>query len=355
MRAGAYWLAVVGWTILLNGMKGYWPAPSTWPSELLIAVFGAGSGVGVHSLIRWGMAGGQWRLGATLVLSTLIATLVFVGFLHLMAMLEPVKMAHQQAYTVRQFLWEMFYFAGCFGLWSAIALIDETKRQSRAKERRLAEALIATQEAEIRALHYQINPHFLFNTLNAAATLILDRRLDEAERTILSLAAFFRRTLSIDPMIDVPLSQEIEIQRLYLEIERVRFADDLQVSFQVPHELMDALVPSLILQPLVENAVKHGIHGSSRLTRITIAAFVEGPCLVLQVRDDGPGQSDAQGAGVGLVNVRRRLQARFLDDAGLTAGPNPKGGYVASLRLPMLVGDPPRQSAAILRTLVATT
>jgi len=134
-------------------------------------------------------------------------------------------------------------------------------------ERQAATYKSEAQAAQLRALRYQINPHFLFNTLNSLSALVLRQRTQEAERMIMNLATFFRTSLTNDPTAQVPLSDEIRMQRLYLDIEQVRFPERLSVAVDVPQELEEALVPSLILQPLVENVIKHGCsaqHGSRR-------------------------------------------------------------------------------------------
>ena len=120
------------------------------------------------------------------------------------------------------------------------------------------------QEAQLRALRYQINPHFLFNTLNSLSSLILSKQTDTAERMLMNLSTFFRATLSADPTADVSLDEEIKLQRLYLDIEQIRFPDRLSVEVDVPDALLAARVPVLILQPIVENAVKYGVAKSKQ-------------------------------------------------------------------------------------------
>ncbi len=134
-------------------------------------------------------------------------------------------------------------------------------------ERRAAAYRSEAQAAQLRALRYQINPHFLFNTLNSLSTLVLRQRTQEAERMIMNLATFFRTSLTNDPSADVPLSDEIRMQRLYLDIEQIRFPERLSVVVDVPEELENAHVPGLILQPVVENAIKHGVARSRAPSR----------------------------------------------------------------------------------------
>ncbi|MET0338756.1 MAG: hypothetical protein ABW063_13475, partial [Caulobacter sp.] len=159
--AAAFWAMIAAWTILLNGVKGYWPAPANWPGEVVVVAVGMGLGLGCYRLIEWGLAGSKTRLGLSLTLSTLAASAIFIGFVRLASTIAPVTMPSPHAYGLREFLWEALYFSSCFSLWAALSFIVETRRQARSRERKLSEALIAAQQAEIRALHYQINPHFL--------------------------------------------------------------------------------------------------------------------------------------------------------------------------------------------------
>lgn len=203
-------------------------------------------------------------------------------------------------------------------LWTAGGLSVLHQSAVRERERRLVAAENEARDAQMRALRYQVNPHFLHNTLNALASLILTRRLDEAEDVVVQLSKFFRATLEADPLTDQPLRQEIELQRLYLAIEQVRFGDFLQVQFDVPAELEDALVPPMILQPLVENTLKHALHGPGRMTTLEISACRNGEDLALTVRDDGRGAACPPKLGVGLKNVESRLATRFAGAAAMT-------------------------------------
>ena len=146
------------------------------------------------------------------------------------------------------------------------------------------------QEAQLRALRYQINPHFLFNTLNSLSSLVLTKRTETAEQMLMNLSTFFRATLSADPTADVPLEEEIKLQRLYLDIEQIRFPDRLTVEIDVPDELLDARVPVLILQPVIENAVKYGVARSRGAGhRSGSPRYEEAGRLHIKVKDNGEG------------------------------------------------------------------
>jgi len=203
-------------------------------------------------------------------------------------------------------------------------------------ERRAAAYKSEAQAAQLRALRYQINPHFLFNTLNSLSTLVLRQRTPEAERMIMNLATFFRTSLACDPFAHVPLYDEIQMQRLYLDIEQVRFPGRLAVKVDVPNGLEDAQVPSLILQPLVENVIKHGVARSSEQVIIAICARKIEDMLQLVVEDDAQGTIDTcPKDGVGLSNVRERLAAAYDGKASCSSGPRDGGGFRVELRIPL--------------------
>ncbi|VWX53702.1 sensor histidine kinase [Novosphingobium sp. 9U] len=221
--------------------------------------------------------------------------------------------------------WAAFYFA--------LAKAEE----ARAAERREGEYRRAAEQAELRSLRYQINPHFLFNTLNSLSALVMTGRHDDAEQMIQTLSTFYRHTLSGDPTNDLALTDEIELQKLYLAIEAVRFPDRLKTEIVVDADVADAMVPGMILQPLVENSVKYAVAATQAQVTITIAARPEGNDLVLTVSDDGPGTSQpgTPGCGIGLSNVRHRLRARFGETARLEFGKPSAGGFRTVVRMPL--------------------
>ena len=229
-----------------------------------------------------------------------------------------------------------------FAAWGALFLALSYAAAVRSAEREAAGYRAAARDSELRALRYQVNPHFLFNTLNSLSTLILKDHRDEAEKMILNLSTFFRTSLTADPTEDVVLAEEIRLQRLYLDIEAIRFPDRLIVDIRVPQELADARVPCLILQPLVENAIKYGVSRAKRPVTVQITARQDSEGLVLSVEDDGePLGEDEQlrGTGVGLKNVADRLKARFCSDAACRYGPLPNGGFGVTLFMPLIRDD----------------
>jgi hypothetical protein len=224
-----------------------------------------------------------------------------------------------------------------FVAWAAIYLALCYAAQMGALERRTALLRAAAQSAELRALRYQVNPHFLFNTLNSLSSLVMTGKKEEAERMIINLSTFFRTSLTGDPTEDVPLSEEILLQRLYLDIETVRFPERLIADIDIPAMLQSVCVPGLILQPLVENAVKYGVSRARRPVTIRIRASIEADTLRLSVEDDGDAIATGDGGtGVGLRNVSERLAARFGDAAHCHWGPRAGGGFAVRLTMPLV-------------------
>jgi len=226
-----------------------------------------------------------------------------------------------------------------FAAWGALFLALSYAAAVREAEREAASYRAAARDAELRALRYQVNPHFLFNTLNSLSTLILKDQRDDAETMVLNLSTFFRTSLTADPTEDVALSEEIRLQRLYLDIEAVRFPERLIVEIDIPPTLGDAHVPCLILQPLVENAIKYGVSRAKRPVTIRISAREDSHGLVLSVEDDGEALSHTakpHGTGVGLKNVTDRLKARFGDEAACRYGPLGNGGFGVTLFMPLI-------------------
>lgn len=208
--------------------------------------------------------------------------------------------------------------------------------QAREAERREQQFRSAAKAAELRSLRYQVNPHFLFNTLNSLSALVMTGKADRAERMIQTISRFYRHSLADEPTSDVTLKDEFDLQKLYLDIEAVRFPERLTCVFDLPEELEEARVPGMILQPLVENSVKYAVSAVTREVTITVAAREEFDRLVITVHDDGPGvpEGSLHGFGIGLANVRDRLEARFGADIGFTSDPVP-GGYRTEIRIPL--------------------
>ena len=257
----------------------------------------------------------------------------------MMQELHDMKAKHESVMSVVSESAVSWYFF--IAAWGVLYVALSYAARVQGAERKAATYRSEAQAAQLRALRYQINPHFLFNTLNSLSTLVLKQRTEEAERMIMNLSTFFRTSLTSDPAADVALSDEIGMQLLYLEIEKIRFPDRLTVAVDIPEELEDARVPGMILQPLVENAIKHGVAKSSRPVTVTIRARADGASFRLTVEDDADGASRFPVLnGVGLANVRDRLATRFGGAASVAFGPRDGGGFRCDLTLPLL-RDPP--------------
>lgn len=233
-------------------------------------------------------------------------------------------------------VWLFFYAA-----WAAIYLAGVSAGQVATARRRLAEAEAAAQAAQVRALRYQINPHFLFNTLNSLSSLVMRGDNERAEDMLMALSTFFRTSLSLDPGATVPLSEEIALQRLYLDIEEVRFPKRLKIDIDVPEDAASVTVPALILQPLIENAIKYGVSATRKPVTLSIRAQrLDDARVQIDVANsapDGkpgndPGRRPA-GTGTGLNNVCQRLAAHYGPAADCRFGPV-DGGYRVSLAVP---------------------
>lgn len=232
----------------------------------------------------------------------------------------------------RSFVTETLAFLCMLGIIQAV----EYYRTLREGELRTARLQAQLADARLDALAAQLHPHFLFNTLQGISTLI-HRDPAAADAMLGRLSVLLRRTLHHEGTHEVPLAQELELLELYLGIVETRFADRLTVVRSVPPGLEAALVPHFVLQPLVENALHHGIARRSGAGCVEIAARRDGGELVLEVADDGPGPADAPavpGESVGLANTRRRLAGLYGDRQALEAGARPGGGFLVSVRLP---------------------
>ena len=234
--------------------------------------------------------------------------------------------------------WLFFYIA-----WSAFYLANQAQVEALGAQRRLADAESAAQAAQVRALRYQVNPHFLFNTLNSLSSLVMTGRTDRAETMLLALSTFFRTSLSLDPSADVSLAEEIDLQRLYLDIEKARFPDRLTVEIDIPKDLEQARLPALLLQPIVENAIKYGVSKSRKavLVRIDARRLADNRMsleISNRLKHGGKEELPAathEGTGLGLANVCQRLEARWGSRASCRSGPMTGGGYKVALTIPI--------------------
>ncbi|MEQ5787917.1 sensor histidine kinase [Erythrobacter sp. NFXS35] len=244
--------------------------------------------------------------------------------------------------------------AGWSALYYAINFFLTVERQADRLERLEAQATAA----QLAMLRYQLNPHFLFNTLNSISTLVLLKQTEPANAMLTRLSGFLRHTLIGEPGSQVSLAQEIETLQLYLDIERMRFEERLRTHFEIDDAALGAQLPSMLLQPLVENAIKYAVSPQEEGARISLTARVIGDRLRLTVEDTGPGMDepllfdrmDAAGlraemraghapgqpvsTGVGLANIRNRLMQAYGDSQLFETRSEPGGGFTVLIEIP---------------------
>jgi signal transduction histidine kinase len=230
---------------------------------------------------------------------------------------------------------------GLLAYWGTVVVAHaiEYSRQAQAGRTRASELSAQLANAQLAALKMQIHPHFLFNTLNSISAL-LHKDVEVADRMIARLSDFLRMTLRNSGTSAVTLEQELEFLTTYLEIEKIRFQDKLLVEMDIDDLALNAQVPNLILQPLVENAVRHGVAKQTGVGRLNIQANRVGDRLVINIEDNGPGPNGIarpkNGHGVGLANTRARLEQFYEEFQFEIESKNGKGGTIVSIDVPYL-------------------
>ncbi|QJB70046.1 sensor histidine kinase [Parasphingorhabdus halotolerans] len=348
-----FWFFYV--TVLtLKVAVGDWPAPAEMAARRVVVTI---LGIGVTYILYLLLRQFEGRPLSTRIITAFTAAIPFAiviaGINHLVFNVydpeslfdgksteEMRKYMAQDYFALKSIAEDAISRFWLLSSWASLYLALSYASEVRQMERRASRFAQAAQDAELRSLRYQVNPHFLFNTLNSLSTLVMRSQPADAEEMILNLSKFYRTSLSGDPLEDVALSEEVHLQQLYLDIEKVRFPDRLKTKIEIPNVLSDVLVPGLILQPLVENAIKHGVAHSKRPVTISISAAAEYDRLKLIVADDGEakpsGGSTDQSNGIGLANVRDRLETRFGSEASLTITRPDDGGFVVELTMPLL-------------------
>jgi len=337
---GQFWsLQVIGWgcyAILSFSAKAGEGGSPSW--ALFYGGVAAG-GITVSSLLRlgyrriwqWPMPRRALAAGGLLLLATFVQMNVFVSLL-------PYFCDDCNFPNFFHYIW---YFASMLYLmlsWSGLYFGIKLSRQLQQQKEAALKAQAMAHEAQLKMLRYQLNPHFLFNTLNAISTLVLDGRGTTANGMVASLSQFLRYSLDSDPVQRVTLAQEIDATNLYLGIEQLRFGDRLRVDMAITAEARSALVPSLLLQPLIENAIKYAVSKREEGGTIELDARRDGGSLVLTLRDDGPGCKDFNdrraGHGVGLSNTRERLLVLYGERQEFQIGNREPHGVQVRIRLP---------------------
>ncbi|MEM9513126.1 MAG: histidine kinase, partial [Cyanobacteria bacterium P01_E01_bin.48] len=274
----------------------------------------------------------------TTIISTSLSLSVCSSMLHIflyfqfIAILDDSEKLSFMAEFYTVILWFHFYIA-----WSAIALALLYSTFVRHETMLRARAEAQAHNARMRALRYQLNPHFLFNTLNSIAALALDRNFSAAGRMVDQLANFLDLGINDKGLERIPLQREIAYQVSYLAIEMERFSDRLDFEIDMPENLGQALVPSFIMQPLIENAIKHGAAKSSDPVLVRVTAAVENEMLLLTVTENSSlGPDHAPGSeGIGLRNIRDRLHEMYHGRGSLAVGRVAGVGHVATIAIPL--------------------
>jgi two-component system, LytTR family, sensor kinase len=231
-------------------------------------------------------------------------------------------------------------FSVVFFLWCTLYFSTKHWQQSVRERARLVRAESEAREARLSALRYQLNPHFLFNSLNAVSTLVLEGDVPAATRMLAQIGELLRTTLDSDAAPEIPLSQELAFVGQYLAIEQTRLSDRLRVHMAISPDTLDAFVPSMLLQPLVENAVRHGVAPAIEGGTIAIESTIRNDSLVMTVRNSGPrthGTSTPSAQfskGIGLTNTAERLRTLYGDKQSFSLRSPDTGGYEVTIELP---------------------
>jgi signal transduction histidine kinase len=255
-----------------------------------------------------------------------------------------------EAFQIRLFLGTMFLDFVVIAAWSALyfainyfLVVEEQADRLKALESQASSAQLAM-------LRYQLNPHFLFNTLNSISTLVLLKQTDRANAMLSRLSSFLRYTLVNEPLGQVTVEQEVETLKLYLDIEKMRFESRLRTAFEIDPVVLRARLPSLLLQPLVENAIKYAVTPQEEGADITVSARLVVDRVRILVADTGPGPGAARPActmstGVGLANIRDRLAQAYGQDHDFDARAGAEGGFEVLIEIPFQTEDQPREAA----------
>jgi signal transduction histidine kinase len=338
------------WLLQLAGWSGWAVAGSiSWmywmPDSPSVAIYAASAffGVILSTFLRFAYrAIWRWRLAARVSLALVLSycagavwqvakNLIVLSMMPEDIHLEPGWLGYFEGVTAS------FYI---MVTWSGLYFGIKWYELLQAESEKVLRISAMAHQAQLKMLRYQLNPHFLFNTLNAVSTLILDRDSERANAMVTRLSTFLRYSLDSDPISKVSLEQEIQALRLYLDIEKVRFGDRLRFEIEAPDDARRGRIPSLLLQPLVENAVKYAIARSETGGTIRLSARVDRDQLAIELSDDGPGipassnggSSDPR--GVGIANTRDRLQAMYGVAQTFEIENAATGGVVARIRIP---------------------
>ena len=337
----AYWLFMATQVRLSSALGG---RPIPWLKTLVLELPLALGWVLMTPVIlrlgrRFPLTGPRWPRSVAVHLAVSIS---FVFLLYLMGSWYTPLVLGSGTQTplltraLRQFV--IWIFGDGLIYWSILTVSLAVEHYRRFRERELIAAELEAQlaRADLQALKSQLHPHFLFNALHTIGSLVRTGDRENAVKVTADLGDLLRRMLEGAAQQEVPLKQELEFIRSYLEIERIRFRDRLEVRFEVEPEVLEARVPHLVLQPLVENAIRHGIAPHLFAGKVSVSARRLDGHLELLVRDDGPGvgEGDSARPGIGLTNTRARLQRLYGDGFRLEVSNLDQGGLESRVELP---------------------
>jgi len=286
---------------------------------------------------RFGLDGPDWGARFAIhFMTSIVFSVLFVGLRSFVALWQPGALSgtgYVEAFKV--LLGKTWHF-NLLIYWVILSVAHALELYRKFQERvtRTAELERRLVEARLLALQMQLNPHFLFNTLHAISAL-MHQDVDAADRMIIRLSELLRHALESTDQQETSLREEVHFLKRYLEIEETRFGDRLTIDLKIAPDTEDLLVPNLVLQPLVENAIQHGIEPHARAGRVTISSRRDADALVLEVRDTGNGAPPGDWQeGVGLSNTRSRLRQLYGDRQTFILGNAAGGGFQAAIRLP---------------------
>jgi two-component system, LytTR family, sensor kinase len=231
-------------------------------------------------------------------------------------------------------------FAVVLFLWCSLYFSIKQWQQAAREREKLLRAESEAREARLSALRYQLNPHFLFNSLNAVSTLVLEGNAAAATRMLAQIGELLRTTLDGESLLEIPLAHELAFIKQYLAIEQTRLGDRLRVETTISQDTLDAAVPNMLLQPLVENAVRHGIAALIEGGTITLTSALHDDNLLITIANSGPGvegtalQNGTHSSGIGLTNTAERLRTLYGENQRFVLQPLDAGGYEATIEIP---------------------
>lgn len=348
----AFWqLQIVGWGGALV-LRGITTVANERPLSLLVLVLIATvTGLSISSilsviyrqlihrrpLVTWGVT--------AIVLALAVSVSAFIN-----GWVISLYQAGSNANFAQLFIGVFYIDFTLLGAWSALYYAINFFLQIEEQNDQMMQLEAQATSAQLAMLRYQLNPHFLFNTLNSISTLVLLKQTEPANAMLTRLSSFLRHTLINEPGSKVSIAEEVETLKLYLDIERMRFEDRLRTDFRIDPEAANARLPSLLLQPLVENAIKYAVSTQEEGAQIRVSAQLIGQKLRVTVSDTGPGLQNAGGGtslsgvmagggdmvstGVGLPNIRDRLAQAYGEDHRFEIRTPPEGGFTVIIEIP---------------------